>query len=107
MHLREVVVGILDGGQRGRSVDAGNDLQMAVALIVLCTIRIARPQHKHERLVARFEHWQHNLGSDVSEIFLLHNIGNQCAWLFESPRVGVVAWRVLAGGRDQRQARSC
>ena len=77
---------------------------MAVALIVLRAIRIARPEHQHERLVACLEHWQHHLGGDVGEIFLLHDISHQCARLCEVARIGIVARRVLARGCNQRQA---
>ena len=57
---RQVVIGIADRGQRGRAVDAGNQRVQAVALIVLGTVGIARPEHQDERLVALLEHRQHD-----------------------------------------------
>ena len=74
--LRQIVVGVLDGGERGRAVDAGRYGVEAVALIVLAAVRIARPEHQHERLVARLEHRQHHFGRDVGEIGLLRGVGD-------------------------------
>ena len=70
----EVVVGVLDAGHRGRAVDAGRDGVEAVAGIVLAAVGIARPEHQHERLVARLEHRQHDLGRDVGHLGLLRDI---------------------------------
>ncbi len=98
--LRQVVVGVLDRRERGRPVDAGRDLQQAVALVMLGAVRIARPEHQHERLVARFQHRKHGLGGDIGEIFLLLDIGDQGA-----RRLAVAGLAVgAARGRGQRQA---
>ena len=40
----------------------GRDGVEAVAGVVLAAVGIARPEHQHERLVARLEHRQHDLG---------------------------------------------
>ena len=45
-------------------------------VIVLAAVGIARPEHQHERLVARLEHRQHDLGGDVGDIGLLRDIGD-------------------------------
>ena len=42
---REIVVGVTDGGERGRAVDAGHERIEAVALEVLGAVGIARPEH--------------------------------------------------------------
>ena len=60
--LREIVVGVPDGGERGRAVDAGHQPAEAVALVVLRAVGIARPEHQQERLAALLEQRQHDLG---------------------------------------------
>ena len=97
--LGEVVVRVLDAGHRGRSVDAGRDGVEAVAGVVLAAVGIARPEHQHERLVARLEHRQHDLGCDVGHVGLLRDIGRRGA-----RRLGVAGLAVFAArGRLQRQ----
>ena len=71
----------------------GVTLIEAVALIVLRAVRIARPEHQHERLVARLEHRQHDLGGDVGEIVLLRDIGDRGAGRLEVAGLAVVAAR--------------
>lgn len=78
---------------------------MAVTLVVLRAIGIARPEDQHKRLVSRFEHRQYDLRGDIREIFLLYDVGDQRARLFEISRIGIVARRVFAGRGRQRQAR--
>ncbi len=92
--LGEVGVGVLDARHRGRAIDARLDLVEAVAGIVLAAIRVARPEHQHERLVARLEHRQHHLGGDVREIGLLRDVGDRRARRLGIARLGIVAaWR--------------
>ncbi len=99
--LRQIVVGILDGGERGRAVDAGRQGVEAVAGIVLGAVGIARPEHQHERFAARLEHRQHDLAGDVGEISLLVGIRNQRA-----RRLGVAGLAVVAArGCYARKAR--
>ena len=98
LQLLEIVVGVLDRGERGRSVDAGRQLVEAVALIVLRAVRIARPEHQHERLAAGLEHRQHDLGGDVGEIVLLHDIGDRRAG-----RRGVAGLAVVAARRRRER----
>ena len=76
---REIAVGVLDRGERRRAVDAGGELVEAIALVMLAAVRVARLEHQHERLVARLEHRQHDLGRDVDEIILLDDIGGERA----------------------------
>ena len=75
----EIVVGIADGGERRRAVDAGHQRIEAVALIMLRAIRIARPEHQRERLVALLEQRQDRPGRHVGEIVLLCNVRRQRA----------------------------
>ena len=71
----------------------------AVAVIVLAAVGIARPEHQHERLVARLEHRQHHLGGDVGEIGLLGDVGDRGA-----RRRGVAGLAVVAArGRRERK----
>ena len=97
--LRQVVVGILDAGERSRAVDAGRQGVEAVARIVLGAIGIARPEHQHERFFALLEHRQHNLARGVGEIGLLRGIGHQGA-----RRPGVAGLAVVAarGSRERK-----
>ena len=98
--LGEVVVRVLDAGHRGRPVDAGRDGVEAVAGIVLAAIGIARPEHQHERLVARLEHRQHDFSCDVGHVGLLRNIRRRRA-----RRLGVAGLAVFpARGRRQGKA---
>jgi hypothetical protein len=62
---REIVVGIADRRKRGRSVDAGSEAVQAVALVMLGPVRIARPEHQHERLIAFLEHRQDGARGDA------------------------------------------
>ena len=116
--LGEVVVGVLDAGHRGRAVDAGRDLVEAVALVMLGAVGIARPEHQHERLVARLEHRQHHLGGDVGEIGLLRDIGDRGARRLGIARLAVVAarrawraagrpWSARPSSRPTAARRSC
>ena len=50
--LLQVVVGVLDRGKRSRPVDPGRERIQAVALVMLRAVRVARPHHDDERLVA-------------------------------------------------------
>ncbi len=97
--LRQVVVGVLDAGERSRAVDAGRQGVEAVAHVVLGAIGIARPEHQHERLGALLEHRQHNLAGNVGEIGLLCRIGHQGA-----RRLGVAGLAVVAarGSRERK-----
>ncbi len=97
--LRQIVVGVLDAGHRGRPVDAGRHGVEAVAGIVLGAIGIARPENQHERLAARLEHRQHDLAGDVGEIGLLRDVGHRSARRLGVARLGIVA----AGGCRQRK----
>ena len=92
--LREVVVGVLDAGHRGRSIDAGRDGVEAVAGVVLAAVGIARPEHQHERLVARLEHRQHDLAGDIGQIGLLRDVCRGRAG-----RLGVAGLAVVAARR--------
>src|SRR6516162_9464197 len=71
----KVLVGVLDRGERCGPIDSGSQLVEAVALIVLRSIRVARPKDEDERTVARFEERQHDLGGDIGEVVLLRGIG--------------------------------
>ncbi len=98
--LRQVIVGVPDAGHRGRSVDARRDGVEAVAGIVLAAVGIARPEHQHERLVARLEHRQYDLGRDVGHVGLLRDIRRRGARCF-----GVAGLAVFpARGRHQGEA---
>ena len=92
---RQVVVGVADGGERGRAVDAGDERIEAVGLEVLGAVGIARPEHQHERLVALLEHGQDRARGHGGEIVLLHDVGDGGA--------GVVA-AGAARRRRERQA---
>ncbi len=69
-------VGIRDGVERGRAVDAGIVDVRAVALVVLRAVGIARPEDEHERLAAPLEFRQDDLCRDVGEIVLLRAIAH-------------------------------
>ena len=58
---------------------------------MLAAVGIARPEHQHERLVARLEHRQDDLGGDVGHVGLLGDIGARRA-----RRLGVAGLAVLA-----------
>ena len=73
----EIIVGVADRRERGRAIDAGNEAQQAVALIMLRAIGVARPIDENEGLVALLEQWQRRLGRDFDEIILLLDIGGQ------------------------------
>ena len=47
--LLQIVVGVLDRGERGRAVDAGRDFEMAVAVIVLAAVGIAPTRTRARR----------------------------------------------------------
>ena len=97
--LRQIVIGVFDAGERSRSVDAGRHGIKAVAVVVLAAVGVARPEHQHERLVARLEHWQHDLAGDVGEVGLLRGIRHQGA-----RRRGVAGLAIVAArGRRQGQ----
>ncbi len=66
--------------------------------IVLAAVGIARPEHQHERLVARLEHRQHDLGGDVGEIGLLRDIRHRGA-----RRLGVAGLAVVAARRRRQR----
>ena len=97
----EIVVGVLDRRQRGRAVDAGHQRVEAVALIVLGAVRIARPEHQQERLVALLEHRQHGLRRNGREVILLDDVGDRRAG------GGHIAGNAVgaAAGRRDRKAR--
>ena len=92
---REIVVRDLDGGERGRPVDAGSELVEAVELRVLRAVRIGRPVEQHERLALLLVVRQQHLGDDVAIVFLLDDVGRSCRDLV----------RLRAAGGFQRQAR--
>ena len=77
----------------------GRDGVEAVAGVVLAAVGIARPEHQHERLVARLEHRQHDLAGDVGHIGLLRDVGRGGARRLGVARLAVVAAR----RRRQRQ----
>ena len=97
--LGEIVVGVLDAGHRGRPVDAGGDGVEAVAGIVLAAVGIARPEHQHERLVARLEHRQHDLGRDVGHVGLLRDVGAVVPGVLASPALPFSPRGGVASGR--------
>src|SRR5215475_4465133 len=74
--MTQILIGILDRGERGRAIDAGRQLVKAVTLIVLRAVWVARPKDKNERMVACFEERQHDFGRDIDEIVLLHSISH-------------------------------
>ena len=65
----------------------------AVALIVLAAVRIARPEHQHEWLVAILEHRQHDFRGHGREIVLLRDIGGERSRRCHVARLAVVAAR--------------
>src|SRR5262249_1305667 len=78
-----------------------NEHIQAVALIVLAAIRIARPKHQQERLVAILKHRQDHARGDGREIFLLRDVGGEragCGYI-SSPTVSSARWR---NGREFR-----
>ena len=81
--------GVADGRQTGRSVDAGLEGIEAVALVMLGAVRIARPEHQHERPVRRLETRQDNVGGDLGEPVLLLDIGHMHAGHVVGARVAV------------------
>ena len=89
--LRQIVVGVLDTGERSRAVDAGRHGVEAVAGVVLATVGVARPEYQHERLAALPEDWQHDFARDVGEIGLLCGIRHQGAG-----RLGVAGLAIVA-----------
>ena len=58
---------------------------------MLRPVRVARPQHQHEGLVARLEHRQHGLGHHVGEVLLLIDVGDGGAGF-----IGIAGLAVLA-----------
>jgi len=95
--LRQVVVGILDAGERSRAVDAGRQGVEAVAHVVLGAVGVARPEHQHERFFALLEHRHHNLAGNVGEIGLLRGIGHQGARSLGVAGLAIVAARGSRG----------
>ncbi len=97
--LRQIVVGILDAGQRSGTVDAGRHGVEAVTGVVLAAVGVARPEYQHERFRTFLEHRQHDFTGDVGEIGLLRDIRHHSA-----RRLGVAGFAVVAaGGRRERK----
>ena len=71
----EIVVGVADCGERCRAVNARNERLLTVTLVVLSSIRIARPEDEQEGIPLAGEQWQHRTGRRSHEIILLHEIG--------------------------------
>ena len=88
---------------RCRAVDAGNDLEQTVALIVLAAVGIARPVDHYERLVARLEHRQDHFGRDVGEIVLLRDVRDGRTRRLEITELRIVAARRRRGRKAGRR----
>ncbi len=97
----EVVVGVPDRGERGRTVDAGLQRVRAVALVVLGAVRVARPEHQHEGPVGRLEAREEHVCGDVGEPVLLLHIGDvDAAEVGAGVQAAVRGERREAGGLD-------
>src|SRR4029079_180610 len=84
---------------RSRPIYPGLDLHEAVALIVLSTVGIARPEDNEKGLSILLEFREHDLGQSLGKEFLLLDIGNFRSWLVRIARLAVVA----TGRRDNRE----
>src|SRR5215831_15574671 len=70
--LLEVSVSVLDGRFRGRAIDAWGESVQAVALVVLGTVCVARPEEQRKGTAAGSERRQDRLSDDIGEILLLN-----------------------------------
>src|SRR5262249_3016648 len=90
---RKIVVRIADRGKRGRPVDPGNQTVQAVTLVMLGSVRIARPKHQHERLGALFEERQNCASGHAYEVLLLESVRLEGAGCLEIARLAVLTTR--------------
>ena len=75
--LAQSVIGVMNRGLRRRAIDARGEVVQAVALIVLGGVRIARPEHQHERLSALFEFGEDHPGDGDGQELLLPNLASR------------------------------
>jgi hypothetical protein len=66
---------------------------------VLAAVGIARPEHQHERLVARLEHRQHDLAGDVGHVGLLRTLATVVPGVLASPALPLSPREGVASGR--------
>ncbi len=93
----KIIGRVADARQAGRAVDAGNQALEAVAVVVLRSVRITRPEHHGEGLARRLEPRQHHIGRDLGEPVLLLDIGDVDAGPDVVARIAVQA--AIGGGR--------